>query len=124
MDNAEIAKALFAAFAAQDDAAVRALCAPGLRARQNNGVPMNLDTLLGFSKAVHSVVKDFRYEDAVRSATAAGFVEEHVLRGALPDGATIDLALCVVADIRDGTITDLREYFDTAAAAGLVAALG
>ena len=123
MGHAEIAKALFEAFAAQDDAAVRALCAPDLRARQNNGAPMDLETLLGFNSAVHRVVKDFRYADAVRSATAAGFVEEHAVRATLPDGTSLDLAVCVVADMRDDRIAELREYFDTAAAAGLIAAL-
>lgn len=123
MGNEEIAKALFEAFAAKDDQGVRNLCAPDLRARQNNGKAMDLGTLLGFNRAVHGVVKNFRYEDAVRSATAAGFVEEHLLRGTLPDGTTINLALCVVADMHDGKITELREYFDSASAAGLIAAL-
>ena len=124
MGHAGIAEAPFAALAGQDDARVRALCAPDVRVRQNNGAPMDLETLLGFNRAVHGVVKGFRYEDAVRSATATGFVEEHAVRGTLPDGARLDLAVCVVADIRDGRITDIREYFDTALAAGLVAALG
>ena len=123
MGNAEIAKALFAALAGNDDQAVRSLCAPGLRARQNSGAPMDLETLLAFNRAVHAVVKDFRYADAVRSATATGFVEEHAVRGALPDGTTFDLAVTIVADISDGKITALREYLDTAAAAGLIAAL-
>ena len=124
MGNAEIAKALFEAFAAKDDQAVRSLCAPDLRARQNNGAPMDLETLLTFNRAVHAVVKDFRYADAIRAATATGFVEEHAVRGTLPGGQTLDLAVCVVADVRDGKITELREYVDTAAAADLIAALG
>lgn len=123
MGNAEIAKALFDALSSTNAAAVRALCAPGFRVRQNNGPPMDMDTLLGFNAAVHGAVKDFRYEDAVRSATATGFVEEHTVRGTLPDGKALDLAVCVVADVRDGKITDVREYIDMAAAAGLVAAL-
>ena len=50
-------------------------------------------------------------------------VEEHRVCGTLPDGSNLDLAACVVADVRDGRICALREYMDTAAAAGLVAAL-
>lgn len=123
MDHGEIAKQLFAALARQDDAAVRRLCAPDMRVRQNNGRPMSLDTLLRFNAAVGRVVKDFRYEDAVRSATGAGFVEEHAVRGTLPDGKALDLAVCVVADVKDGRVTDVREYLDSAAAAGLSAAL-
>lgn len=123
MDHAEIASALFAALAANDDQAVRALCAPDMRVRQNNGAAMDLDTLLRFNGAVHRAVKDFRYEDAVRSATAIGFVEEHAVRGTLPDGTTVDIAVCVVATVSAGKVTDVREYLDTGAAAGLIAAL-
>jgi len=123
MDNAEIAKQLFAALAGQDEAAVRRLCAPDMRVRQNNGRPMSLETLLRFNSAVGRVVKDFRYEDAMRSATGTGFVEEHAVRGTLPDGKALDLAVCVVADVKDGRVTDVREYLDSAAAAGLSAEL-
>ena len=123
MDDIEIAAALFDAFAKRDDQTVRNLCSPDLRARQNNGEPMDLATLLAFSAAVTRVVKDFRYCDPVRSLTATGFVEEHAVRGTLPSGKTFDLAICVVAEVTDGKIVDMREYFDTAAAAGLIAAL-
>jgi ketosteroid isomerase-like protein len=58
------------------------------------------------------------------SATVAGFVEEHSVKGTLPGGNTLDLAVCVVAEIRGGKVTDIREYFDSAAAADLAAALG
>lgn len=123
MGHEAIAKALFEALAGQDDERVRNLCAPNLRARQNNGAPMNLETLLTFNKAVHRVVKDFCYAEAVRSATTAGFVEEHAVRGALPGGQSLDLAVCVVANVRDGKVTEIREYLDTGAAANLIAAL-
>jgi len=93
MDNAEIAKQLFAALAGQDEAAVR------------------------------RAVKDFRYEDAVRSTTETGFVEEHAVRGTLPDGTALELAVCVVATVKDGRVTDVREYLDSAASIGLAAAL-
>jgi hypothetical protein len=88
---------------------------------QNNGQPLDLETLLSFNVAVGRVVRDFRYGDAVRSATATGFVEEHSVRGALPGGKTLDLAVCVVAEINGGKVTKVREYFDSAAAADLVA---
>ena len=124
MGNAEIAKALFDALSSDDDQAVRALCAPDMSVRQNNNPPMGLDALLRFNGAVHRVVKDFRYEGAVRSATTTGFVEEHAVRGTLPDGKALDLQACVVADVRGGKVTGVREYVDTGAAADLIAALG
>jgi len=100
-----------------------ALCTSDLQARQNNNPPMDLDTLLDFSRAMLRVVRDFRYEDTRRSNTATGFVEEHRVRGVLPDGSKLDLAVCVVADVRDGKVCDLREYLDVSAASGLIAAL-
>ncbi len=124
MGNVEIAEALFEAIAGRNDRGVRSLCASNVRTRQNNGAEMDLEAFLALSNAVQAVVRDFRYADAVRSATATGFVEEHAVRGTLPDGQTIDIAACVVADVRDGKITDIREYLDTAAAANLIAALG
>lgn len=123
MDNTELAEALFEAFAKGDADAVRGLCAPDMRARQNNAAPMDLETLLGFALAVQRMVGNFRYEEAVRSATATGFVEEHAVRGRLPDGSELDIAVCVVADVRDGKVVDVREYLDGVAAAGLIDAL-
>jgi len=123
MNNTEICKALFEAFTDGDEVRIRSLCAPDLQARQNGNPPMDLEMLLQFSRSVQDVVTDFRYEEAKRSATATGFVEEHSVRGVLPDGSHLDLAVCVVADVRDGRVIDLREYLDGAAAAGLAAAL-
>ena len=123
MNHTELCEQLFTAFTQGDEDSVRQLCAPDLQAIQNGGPPMNLETLIGFTMAVLGVVKDFRYEDAHRSATEAGFVEGHMVRGTLPDGSEFNIAACVIGEIRDGKITLLREYVDSAAAAGLITAL-
>jgi ketosteroid isomerase-like protein len=120
MRNDELAKALFEAFGKGDAESVRRICAPNFEARQNNGPVMTLEPLLEFALAVYQVVKGFRYEDAVRSETRSGFVEEHNVRGTLPDGSELDLAVCVVADVREGKVSNVREYFDSASAAGLI----
>lgn len=123
MDGTKLAETLFEALAACDDAAVRKLCARDFRASQNGGAAMDLDTLLGFNAAVHKVVRDFRYENAVRSATETGFVEEHAVRGTLADGSRLDLQVCVIAEVSGGKVTAVREYLDTKAAEGLIRAL-
>jgi ketosteroid isomerase-like protein len=123
MNNINLCEALFDAFTKGDDESVRSLCAANFQAIQNNNPPMDLESLLGFSRAVLRVVHNFRYEETRRSATPSGFVEEHKVRGVLPDGSNLDLAACVVGDVRDGKICELREYLNTAAAAGLIAAL-
>lgn len=123
MNNAAIAAALFEALALQDDRKVRALCSPGLQVRQNGGAPMSLESLLKFNALVHRAVSGFRYEDAVRAATVTGFVEEHAVRGTTRSGCSLELAVCVVAEVSEGKVTLVREYFDSAAAAPLTAAL-
>jgi len=123
MNNEEIAAALFTAFEDGDMETVRTLCASDFKARQNLNPELNIDTLIQFSQAVSAVVKDFRYEEVRRAATATGFVEEHMVRGRLEDGSELNIAACVVADIEDGKIRSIREYLDSAAAAGLIKAL-
>lgn len=123
MENIELAAALFDAFAAGDETAARKVCSPDLKAIQNHGRPMSLDSLLKFSLAVHRLVDNFRYEEAIRTATAGGFVEEHSVRGTLPDGSELCLAACVVAEVEQGRISQLREYVDGSAAVGLMRAL-
>lgn len=123
MDHVMMAQALFEALAKTDDARVRALCSPAMLLRQNGGKPMSLETLLRFNRRVHGVVSGFRYEEIVCAGTPSGFVEEHAVRGTLADGSTIDFAACIVADVCDGVVTDIREYVDTAAAAPMLAAL-
>jgi ketosteroid isomerase-like protein len=121
--NDEVAEALFAALASGADDAVRQLCAADMAATQNHGPVMSVDALLRFNSAVHRVVKDFRYEGAVRAATDNGFVEEHQVCGTLEDGSEMSLAACVVGQVQDTKITQLREYVDSRAAAGLLKAL-
>ena len=123
MDNQQIAANLFKAFEIGDMDIVRNLCAPDFSARQNLNNEFDAETLIQFSQAVSAIVSDFRYEDVIRSATDQGFVEEHTVRGTLPNGSQLKLAACVVADIENGKIMQLREYVDTAAAAELSAAL-
>ena len=122
--NTQIARAIFDAFQNGDVEAARALLCEDFSGSQNGGPAMGRDALLGFSAAVKAKVPDFRYEDIVCTATDCGFVEEHTVRGTLPDGDEINLRLCVIGTVADGQINELREYLDTAAAAGLAKALG
>lgn len=123
MNHTQLAEALFDALEKGDADAVRAVCAADLAASQNGGAAMDLDGLVRFARAVKGIVPDFRYADARRVATASGFVEEHRVCGTLPDGSSLDVAVCVVADVRGGKVVALREYLDTAAATTLLRAL-
>lgn len=121
--HTDIARGLFDAFQAGDRESAGALLAEDFSGSQNGGPTMDRDVVLGFASAVKAKVPDFRYEDIVCTATADGFVEEHTVRGTLPGGDRLDLRLCVVASVADGKVSTLREYLDSAGAAGLAKAL-
>ena len=57
---------------------------------------------------------DIRYEDVRRSATAGGFVQQHVLRASGPDGRAVEVPACLVVTCDAGRITRLDEYLDSA----------
>jgi ketosteroid isomerase-like protein len=73
----------------------------------------NLATLEGFIKAIP--VR--RYSKRKLNVFDGGFVQQHVLVGTLPSGKEVSLAACIVCSVRDGHITRLDEYFDSAALA-------
>lgn len=120
----DIAERLFRAFAEDDADTARSLLAEDFTGTQNGGAPMDRDTLLKFAGAFRSVVQGYRYENAVCSATATGFVEEHDVCGTLPDGSELRIPACVVAEVEGGKITSIREYLDATKAAGVIKALG
>jgi len=122
-DHTLIARAMFDAFQAGDIEAARGACHENFAGSQNGGPAMNRDGLLAFVGAVKAKVPDFRYEDIECAATAEGFVEEHTIKGTLPDGEELNVRLCVVASVEDGQVLKVREYVDTARAMGLAKAL-
>lgn len=122
-DHTAIARALFDAFQSGDTNAARALISADVQASQNGGPAMGREALLAFSNAVKAKVPDFRYEDVICQATPEGFVEEHTVRGTLPNDEAINLRLVVVASVVEGQVTSVREYLDSAGAVGLANAL-
>jgi ketosteroid isomerase-like protein len=73
----------------------------------------NLATLDGFIKAVPSR----RYTQRRLDVFGGGFVQRHLLVGKLANGKEVSLAACVVCAVKDGRISRLDEYFDSAALA-------
>lgn len=55
-----------------------------------------------------------RYADRRLTAYPGGFVQQHVLKARRADGAERSLPACVICEVRDGRITRLDEYFDSA----------
>ena len=73
----------------------------------------NLRTLAQVVK----LMPERHYEGRRINVFDGGFVEQHVLRGKLASGKEVGLAACLVCTVRDGRITRLDEYLDSAALA-------
>ena len=101
-DHLAIAERLFAAVAAGDVAAVRALYAPDARVWHNvDNVAQTAEENLVVLQWVTTHIRGLRYEEVRRQATADGFVQQHVLRGTVGDGVPVEIPACLVATIRD-----------------------
>lgn len=75
----------------------------------------NFETLRWLSETVSGL----RYEDITRRPVPDGYVQQHVLRGTTPDGASLEIRACFIVTIRNGRIVRLDEYLDTAHSAAL-----
>ena len=68
-------------------------------------------------------IKDWKYDIWFREATASGMVQQHTLRGRLPNGEALAIPVCIVLQIQDGCIMRLDEYIDSAHTQPMVDAL-
>ncbi len=113
-----LATAFFDAIEAGDIEKVQAIYAPDAIVWHNtDGVAQpvadNLATLTNFIK----FVPERRYTERRLAVFDGGFVEQHLLKGKLRSGKEVSLSACIVCEVKDGRITRLDEYFDSAALA-------
>jgi ketosteroid isomerase-like protein len=60
-------------------------------------------------------IVDRLYDDRRVEVFDGGFLQQHVLRGTrVQDGVRVHLPACVICTVKDGKITRLDEYFDSA----------
>jgi ketosteroid isomerase-like protein len=82
--------------------------------RQEQGPADNAATL----KGMVTRIVDRTYADRRVQVFPTGFVQQHVLQGTRKhDGARLELPACIVCEVKDGKITRLDEYFDSAGVA-------
>lgn len=80
---------------------------------ETQGPQDNRRVLTGLVKYIH----DRAYADRRLTVFPGGLVQQHVLKGVRAwDGGKVELAACIVCAVRDGVITRLDEYFDSAQA--------
>jgi ketosteroid isomerase-like protein len=117
-----VADRLFAAIEAGDTAAVERLWAGDVLVwhsgdRRDNDRARALRVIGWFIGRT----TERRYEILDRTLFDGGFVQQHVLRAAATDGATIAMRVCIVIRVNDGgLITRIDEYFDPAEMAPLL----
>ena len=122
--NSELARQWSEAMGAGDVDTLRSMCARGAVLRENGGAPVSLLESLDGVLLLKRAFPDFRHENAVRVDSDEGFVSEHDAVCTLPDGTPFRARACVVAKVRDGKITSMHEYADTAAEKPLMAVFG
>jgi ketosteroid isomerase-like protein len=113
----------FAALEAGDIATLREIYAPDAVIWHNDDlieqpVEENLKTLQG----LHRVVSGLHYDITRRVVVEDGVLEQHVLRGKLPDGNDVELHCAMYLQVRDGRITRIEEYLDSGKRAPIKAA--
>ncbi len=105
----------FAAIEAGDIDAVREIYAPDALIWHNDDlieqpVEENLKVLAG----LHRAVSGLRYEVIRRAPTQDGVIQQHVLRGTLPSGQELALHAAMYLQVKDGRVTRIEEYLDSA----------
>lgn len=116
----EVAQRLFAAISAGNVDAVREIYAPDAMIWHNNdGVEQSADDNLRLLRWVVTNVRNLRYENIRLQSTDAGFLQQHVLRGTAPNGRELNIPACIICTVRNGRITRLDEYIDSAHVAPL-----
>ena len=73
-------------------------------------------------QGLHRAVPGLRYDIVRRVPAPGGVLQQHVLRGLLPNGAEVELHAAMYLQVRDGHITRIEEYLDSAKRASIKAA--
>jgi ketosteroid isomerase-like protein len=121
-DALQLAERLMTAITAGNIAEVRNIYAPNAVIWHNNdNLEQSVDENLAVLGWVVKNISHLRYEQIRRHRTESGFVQQHVLRGTASNGQPLEVPACLVCTVKDGHITRLEEYLDTAHLAPLLA---
>jgi ketosteroid isomerase-like protein len=103
-----------------DTAAVRACYAPDAKLWHNNdGIEQTVDQNMKVLDWFIRTLPDRNYRVVRREPLPDGFLQQHVLEATLPDGSKWAMDACVVVRMKDGLITRLDEYIDSAKSGAL-----
>ncbi len=118
-DALDLAELFFRALERGDIDAIRSIYAPDARIwhnhdRKEQTVEENLKVLAWVARNL----TNRRYRVQRRVAIPGGFLQQHVLE-AETAGGPFSMPACIVVEAKDGRITRLEEYLDSAQAAHL-----
>ena len=113
--NEELVVRFFAALEDGDIAALREIYAPDAVIWHNDDlIEQPVDENLKVLQGLHRAVSGLHYEIIRRVPAPDGVLQQHVLRGRLPNGADVELHAAMYLQVRDGHITRIEEYLDSA----------
>ena len=116
----DLADRFMAAIQAGDSETVRACYAPDARIWHNfDGVEQTVEQNLKVLRWMARKLPERHYRVVRREPLSDGFLQQHVLEATLPDGTAWAMPACVVVRMRDGLVTRLDEYLDSAHSAAL-----
>ena len=114
------AEKFVAAVQAGDAATMRDCYAPGGVIWHNtDGIEQTIDDNVKVLEWFIRTLPDRTYTVLRRETIPDGFVQQHILSATLPNGDPWKMDACVVVKMKDGKITRLDEYIDSAAGAKL-----
>lgn len=117
----DLAERFFRAVERGDIDQIRAIYAPDARIWHNHdGLEQTVEENLKVLAWMSRQVTDRRYQVQRRVAIPGGFLQQHVLHGQTVNGP-FSMPACIVVEVKEGRISRLEEYLDSAQAAHLVA---
>jgi ketosteroid isomerase-like protein len=105
----------FAALEAGDTGTLREIYSPDALIWHNDDLlEQSVDDNLKVLAGLHKVVSGLRYDVVRRVPAKDGVLQQHVLRGTLPDGSPVELHAAMYLQVKDGHVTRIEEYLDSA----------
>jgi uncharacterized protein len=119
----ELVVRFFTALEAGDIETLRAIYAPDALIWHNDDlIEQSVEDNLKVLQGLHRAVSGLHYDVIRRAPAADGVLQQHVLRGSLPDGTAVELHAAMYLQVRDGRITRIEEYLDSGKRASIRAA--
>jgi uncharacterized protein len=105
----------FAALEAGDTDTLREIYSPDAVIWHNDDlIEQPVDENLKVLAGLHKAVSGLHYEIIRRVPAQDGVIQQHVLRGMLPNGQEVALHAAMYLQVSDGHVTRIEEYLDSA----------